>query len=59
MALILIVLAYGPPRVTRARAFRRAREFLTGLIQADLGALRIIRLLLDVQDIFHLGDEGG
>jgi hypothetical protein len=48
MALILIVLARRPPRMTWARAFRRAMEFLAGLIQADLGALRIIRPLIDL-----------
>jgi hypothetical protein len=48
MALILIVLARGPPRLTRARAFRRAMEFLTGFIEAHLGTCGIIWPLIDV-----------
>jgi len=34
-------------------------EFLAGFIQADLGARGIIGTLIDVQDVFQLGDERG
>jgi hypothetical protein len=57
MTRLLVVLPGWLSGLTGKRALRGTMEFLAGFIQTDLGARGIIRPLIDVQDVFHLGDE--
>jgi hypothetical protein len=59
MTPIRVVLPGWLSGLTGTRALRGTMAFLAGFIQTDLRALGIIRPLLDVQDVFHLGDEWG
>src|SRR5689334_11388399 len=59
VALILVVVASELSRLGRDRHARFLDELFGCFIQADQGAVRIARPLIDLQHIFHGGYEGG
>ena len=42
-----------------AAVLAQANKTATGLVQADDGAFGIARPVVDVQHVFHVGDESG
>ena len=59
VALILVVVASGLSRLGRDRHARLLDELFGCFIEADQGAVRIARPLVDLQDVLHAGYEGG
>ena len=59
VALILVVVAGWLSWLCRDWDTRFLDELLRRLVQADDGAVRIMRPLVDLQDVLHAGYEGG
>jgi hypothetical protein len=59
IALILVIDPPGPSRFGRDGHAGFGDQLLRGLIQADDGAFGIARPVIDVQHVFHVGDESG
>src|SRR5262252_4697268 len=57
--LIFIIIALRSPRLAWQRLSGLCNELLGRLIKVDLGPSRIIGLCVDLQNIFHSGDELG
>src|SRR5262252_7022320 len=57
VALVFVIIALRPPRLGRQRLPGLFNELLVGLIKVDLGPCGIIRRSIDLQDVFHGGDE--
>src|SRR5262249_12555246 len=55
VALVFVIIALRPPRLGRQRWPGILNELLGGLIKVGLGPSGIIRLSVDLQDIFHGG----
>jgi hypothetical protein len=58
-ALVLVVLACRPPRRDQVGWVDLAEQLAAGLVQADLGAARIIGSGVDRQHVLHPPDELG
>ena len=56
VALVGIIIALRPPWLRRQREPGLFHELLGGLINVDLGPGGILRLGVDLQDVFHGGD---
>src|SRR5262245_44064979 len=59
VALVFVIIALRSPRLGWQRLSGLFNELLGRLIKVDLGPRRIIGLRVDLQDIFHSGDERG
>src|SRR4029077_19178659 len=57
VALVFIIIALRPPWLSRQRLPSLFNELLTRLIKVDLGPGGIIGLGVDLQHVFHGGDE--
>src|ERR1051326_263695 len=58
-ALVLIVLLGRLSGLHRERALGRGTQFLAALVEANDRTLRVIRPLVDIENVFHLGDIAG
>ena len=58
-ALVLIVLAGWPARRQRAGRVDLGEQLAAGLVQADLGAARVIGSGIDLKHVLHPPDELG
>ena len=59
VALVLIIIAFGVPWLGWDWHPRLSDELLLGLVQADHGAIRIMRPVINLQHVFHARYECG
>ena len=59
IAFVLVIMAFGVPWLGRDWHPRLSDELLRGLVQADHGAIRIMRPVIDLQHVFHARYECG
>jgi len=57
--LVLIIIAFGVPWLGWDWHPRLSDELLRGLVQADHGAIRIMRPVINLQHVFHARYECG
>src|ERR1044071_5676094 len=56
-SVILVVATLRLPRLCGQRQAHLVRELVRELIEADGGELRVVRLLVQIQQVFHAPDE--
>jgi hypothetical protein len=57
LAFILVVITFRSPWSSQERSYYFTYQLLAGLIHADQRPFRVVRPLIEIQNVFHMVDE--